>query len=211
MCLAGCGLNFTYDFENNNVKFDYGVANVPADYEKKGYSIIVQQTEIPNINSSGLMISGYNMGDDMFIYCYINIGKILNLGKNKSYSASLRFDVATMMQKYDSNITGQIPAQSVIIKAGIMPNKPSVSENNGMIDADFKIGHYMADEEYIKSLGNIQKINYKSGTDFEYKTFDAQLSSSTDKDGNLYLIIGVDSYYIGPSWIFVDNINLEIN
>lgn len=206
-----CSADFTYDFENNRIEFDYGVANVPVDYEKKGYSIIVKQTEIPNLNSSGLMMSGYNMGDNMFIYSYVNIGKILKLDKNKTYEAVLYFDVATMMQKTDANITDKIPAQSVIIKAGIMPAKPEAAQESGIYKPNFLIGHYMTDEEYIKALGNIAKVNYKSGTDFEYKTFDAELKASTDNYGNLYLIIGIDSYYIGPSWIFIDNIKLKIN
>ncbi len=206
-----CSADFTYDFENNKIEFDYGVANVPVDYEKKGYSIIVKQTEIPNLNSSGLMMSGYNMGDNMFLYCYVNIGKVLKLDKNKTYEATLCFDIATMMQKSNGDITDKIPAQSVIIKAGIMPAKPEAAEESGIYKPNFLIGHYMTDQEYVKSLGNIQKVNYKSGTDFEYKTFDAELKASTDNYGNLYLIIGIDSYYIGPSWIFIDNIKLKIN
>lgn len=211
MFFISCRADFTYDFENNNIKFEHGVANVPVDYEKKGYSIIVKQTEIPNLNSSGLMMSGYNMGDNMFLYCYVNIGKVLRLDKNKTYEGTLYFDVATMMQKSNGNITDKIPAQSVIIKAGIMPAKPEVAENDGIYKPNFSIGHYMTDEEYLKALGNIAKVNYKSGTDFEYKTFDTKLKASTDKDGNLYLIIGIDSYYIGPSWVFLDNIKLKIN
>jgi DNA polymerase sigma len=155
------------------------------------------------------MISGYNMGDNMFIYCYVNIGKTLKLDKNRTYEAVLYFDVATMMQKTNSNITEKIPAQSVVIKAGIMPTKPEVTEENGIYKPNFLIGHYMTDQEYIKALGNIQKVNYKSGTDFEYKTFDTKLKASTDDEGNLYLIIGIDSYYIGPSWVFIDNIKLK--
>ena len=208
--LISCSAEFIYDFENNKIKFEYGVANVPVDYEKKGYSIIVKQTEIPDLNSSGLMISGYNMGDNMFIYCYVNIGKILKLDKNRTYEGTLYFDIATMMEKSNGNITGQIPAQSVVIKAGIMPLKPEVTENDGIFKPNFLIGHYMTDEQYIKALGNIQKVNYKSGTDFEYKTFDSKIKASTDDDGNLYLVIGIDSYYIGPSWVFLDNVKLKI-
>jgi len=208
---TGCSTGFEYDFEDNKIKFDYAAAYVPVDYEKKGYSIFVKQTEIPNLNSNGLMISGYNMGDNMFLYSYINIGKILKLEKEKEYNTVLSFDIATMLQKSDSNITDTIPAQSVIIKAGLMAQKPEVYEKDGKYIPNFKIGHYMNDEEFVKALGNIQKVNYKSGTDFEYKRFDKNLKAKTDKDGNLYLLIGFDSYYIGPTWIFVDNINLKMN
>jgi hypothetical protein len=199
-----------YDFEDSTLEFEYGVANVAQDYEAKGYSIVVKQAEIPNLNSNGLMMSAYNMGDNMFVYFYINAGKALKLDAAKTYDAQLTFDVATMMPKASTNITDKIPAQSVIIKAGMLSVKPSTTNTDNILAPNFKIGHYMTDEEYIKALGNIQKNNYKSSTSFEYKTFETKLTAQTDSEGNLYLLIGIDSYYIGPTWIFIDNIKFEI-
>lgn len=208
---SGCNRSvLMYDFEDSTLEFAYGVANVVQDYETKGYGVVVKQAEIPNLNSNGLMISAYNMDENMFVYFYINVGNTLKLDAEKKYEAELAFDVATMMPKASTNITDKIPAQSVIIKAGLLPDKPSTEKKDGIITPDFKIGHYMTDEEYIKALGNIQKNNFKSSTSFEYKTFNTTLAAQTDKEGNLYLLIGVDSYYIGPTWIFIDNIKFEI-
>ncbi len=209
--LTGCNRSaLMYDFEDSTLKFEYGVANVTQDYEAKGYSVVVKQAEIPNLNSNGLMISAYNMGDNMFVYFYINVGDTLKLDASKTYEAEITFDVATMMPKASSNITDKIPAQSVIIKAGVLSIEPSTANTDGILAPNFKIGHYMTDEEFIKALGNIQKNNYKSSTSFEYKTFDTKFTAQTDSKGNLYLLIGVDSYYIGPTWIFIDNIKFEI-
>lgn len=208
---GGCNRSvLMYDFEDSTLEFAYGVANVVQDYETKGYGVVVKEAEIPNLNSNGLMISAYNMDENMFVYFYINVGSTLKLDAEKKYEAELTFDVATMIPKASTNITDKIPAQSVIIKAGLLPDKPDTAKKDGILTPNFKIGHYMTDEEYIKALGNIQKNNFKSSTSFEYKTFNTTLTAQTDKEGNLYLLIGVDSYYIGPTWIFIDNIKFEI-
>jgi hypothetical protein len=208
---GGCSFKRTlhYTFENGEEGFVAGIDNVPVDYEKWGYNIIVTQAEIPNLHSGGLLLSGYNMGDEMFVYAYKNIGKEASLSAGKEYDITLSFDLATKMRKEGGDIFGKIPSQSVLVKAGLMNVEPTYEEHEGILKANFEIGYYNADSEFVKALGHIQREGSGDNSMYEYKSFTMQMTAVPDEKGNLYVLIGFHSYYIGPTWVFVDNIEIK--
>lgn len=182
-----------------------------ADYpmgEETFYELQTKRTNLPaelNLNKMGLMVSGNNHSDDLFMFLK---KPIMGLKAETEYTIDFDVDFATNAADGGFGIGGS-PAGSVYFGIGASPTEPQKVKN--------------ADNFYLM---NINKMNQaESGIDMavigdvsngleEYKykivkrtgTFKAK----TDANGKIWLVVGTDSGFEGITALYFTNIKTTL-
>lgn len=201
--------NFNTDLDHFNVMF----ADLPADADRDNlYEINYGHKQIPidGTNDYGIYISAHNRSDDLFSYIYKNIGNDLNLKPNTEYNFSIEFTMATNEPKAMMG-SGGAPGESVTVKAGVVDKEPlPYVDNSNYLRMALDKGNQSVGGKDMPVVGDITKPDESTDNSYSYKTFTIDVKTTTDKDGNAYIVIGTDSGYEGLTSIYYSNINIKV-
>lgn len=206
--------DIVYDFKDGLQGFMGGFADLPAekDVEKK-FELAFGHAKVPLKGQDiyGVLLSGNNHSDDLFMYTYANIGDKLDLDKNSVYDVAIKFSIATDAPAGMSGVGGA-PGESVFVKAGVVDKRPGVLiDNNGYYRLNLDKGNQGTDGKDLVLLGNLAKTNGTTDRSYENKDYSFSTVVKTDSDGNAYLIIGTDSGFEGPTTIYVNDVAVDVN
>jgi len=180
--------------------------NVGTDYEfESSFTTLPEplDTTVP-----ALRISGANRSDDLFMFAK---RKLSNLPANQTFEVRIEASFASDAASNAVGIGGA-PGEAVSIKAGLIPDEPTVSlDSMGWLRTDFDKGNQSQIGAQAVSLGDAA-----NGTDeFEYVLLDRDGTSTmtlqTDENGEAWLYIGSDSGFEGTTtlyyrriWVYLD-------
>jgi len=180
--------------------------NVGTDYDfESSFTTLPEplDTTVP-----ALRISGTNRSDDLFMFAK---RKLTNLPANQNFEVRIEASFASDAASNAVGIGGP-PGESVYIKAGVIPEEPTVSTDSmGWLRADFDKGNQSQIGTQAVSLGNAA-----NGTDeFEYVLLERDAESTmtlkTNENGEAWLYIGSDSGFEGNTtlyyrriWVYLD-------
>ncbi|GKX31253.1 hypothetical protein SH1V18_37330 [Vallitalea longa] len=180
-------LTFTYTFENSRDGWMGGLDDSSNNHHNKGIYL-----------NCGLE----NM------YTTKKISSKEGLLPLTSYKVNMTFDISSTLS---SNNT--IPLNKIVVNAGVVNVQPDIeliqkgnnkyffiSPNNEFDDPNTK----------LISLGNIDITDKSTNNRNASKNFEQTFNAFTNSNGDLWIIIGVDSDYEGTDTLFLDNINVNI-
>ncbi len=222
--ILGISLSACDDDDNPTPDFDYEFGFVDegadgwevdfADYPPNvgtDYDFDSEFTTLPeplDTTVPALRISGTNRSDDLFMFAK---RKLTNLPANQTFEVRIEASFASDAASNAVGIGGP-PGESVYIKAGVIPEEPTVSTDSmGWLRADFDKGNQSQIGAQAVSLGTAA-----NGTDeFEYVLLDRDAESTmtleTDENGEAWLYIGSDSGFEGTTtlyyrriWVYLD-------
>ena len=167
-------------------------------------------------SGKGFYLSGNNHSDDLFMFLKRKLGTAQGLKANTEYL--VRFDIT-----FDSNVPtgcggiGGSPGESVYLKAGASaaePNRAVDDENHYRMTIDK--GNQALNGRDASNAGNIDNGENcdTAGSDPEYrsvrKTHVHTTRVKTDAQGNLWLIVGIDSGFEGTTALYFQSINVRL-
>ena len=207
-------VEFSFTFDSDNERWTGGFADLPVEHAQQGYDVNFSYAKIPvpNAESNGLLITGNNHSDDLFMYITRQIGSDDGLEADTKYSVRLSFKMATEVPPGMMGIGGS-PGESVYIKAGIISKKPEVIEQAGNYVMNIDKGVQSQGGNDATVLGDAAKGEGLGQNDqtFRYKKFDLTKEVIADSEGNIWVIIGADSGFEGISRLYFDDISISFN
>lgn len=198
-----------YNFDNDLEGFEVAFVDLPVDADVVNlYELNSEYREIPvdGNESKGLYIAGHNRSDDLFMYCYKNIGKEDGLKPNTKYEMNLNFTMATNIIGGMVGVGGS-PGESVFVKAGVVNKEPMpVIDANNYYRLNLDKANQSIGGKDLALLGNIVKTDGSMDESYAYKNFETKALLETDSEGNAFIVIGLDSGFEGKTEVYLDNI-----
>lgn len=202
----------TFDFNVSEHGWQYGFAEFPANTEDSvrlnlQYAYTEQPSEI-DARKKAIMLSGDNYCKDLFMYIK---KKITGLKPSVDYTITFEVEFASNAGKDAAGPDGS-PGQQVYLKAGASAIEPkSVIEQNYYV-MNIDKGDRNEHGEDMIWIGN---IGLETNTGGNYALISRSNASSyenpfvvkSNSKGELWLIVGTDSDYKGPTTIYYTKIS----
>jgi len=193
-----------------------GFADLPAaDLEGDLYALSFRRAKVPGPAPDrfvGLRLSGHNRSDDLFMYVK---RQITGLARDARYAIDLRFTIHTDAGRGCAGIGGA-PGESVFVKAGAVAAEPdAVNDGSGQLVMNLDKGNQAQGGADAKVLGDLAADGANcEGTVYVPKRFTATRRhapvTTTDRDGNLWVLIGTDSGFEGLTTYYITHIRLTV-
>ena len=200
--LGGCSadqesidLLTAFDFESGVQQWEGGISDYPVKYEDSlDYVLTTKQvnSSFDIAGSVGLNVSGENPHGDLF---YFFKRKISGLEPGKRYNLDFEFFVyAQLINKPES-----LSSEELYLKVGAVNYNPELEEviwRNSLKYMTLNIdkGEVNSDEGVdMISLGSIKDFTSDIPDFISGNTFDRIIEIEPDKNGNIWILIGVDS------------------
>lgn len=195
-------LTFEYDFAQS----DHGWSGFFSSYSLSDSledELRVEYTDLPsNLGTQkALMFSGNNLNGDLFMFMK---KQVTGLRPDTEYT--IGFDI-----EFASNVYSSLgsEATSVYLKAGAIAQEPQRILNGDTYTLNFDKGNLAGSGANLMVIGDISKeedatANYGIVTRNNTK---ASFNVRSNSNGELWLIIGVDSGFRGITTIYFTNVN----
>ncbi|MCC8438551.1 protease inhibitor I9 family protein [Brevibacillus sp. M2.1A] len=189
-----------------------------ADYPEKDkgfYKLTSSLKTLPkeiNSKQKGLYLSGYNGSDDLFMFVKKKLNKKDQLKPNTTYSVTFDFDIATNAGKNGMGVGGAA-GESVFVKIGATKNEPiPVKEKLGFLRMNIDKGNQSEEGKDAFMIGNLSKTTTDNDK-YELKPFNTEQRPfivKTDKNAELWLLIGTDSAFEATTSIYIPRIKVTL-
>lgn len=202
-----------FDFDNGFQGWVADFADYPLGKEVEwaiGASLESLPAPLP-ASRRAVRLTGTNHSDDLFLYL---TREIAGLEPDASYALRYRVEVATDAPKGCVGVGGA-PGESVVLKVGAAARQPAraVDEQEHW-RTNFDHGQQLASGRDARSLGNLATENTNClAPRYELKQFDSgtlPLVYSTNADGRLWLLLGVESGFEGTTTVYVTSVRVDI-
>ena len=184
-----------FDFESGTQQWDGGVSDYPV-YLEDSISYKVEADQVANsfslAESIGLNISGENPHGDLFYYFKRKIGGLQPL---KIYKLDFEFLIYTQL----ANDVKHDPPQDLFLKIGAVDFQPELEEVLWQNTENYKTlnldkGESNSDEgKDMFNVGSLAKYTSQFPEVISGNTFDKGFEVSANKDGEIWILVGVDS------------------
>lgn len=216
----GAGIDLTYDFNAGRQGWrtefaDWIDANA-SDYQFKS-AIRGLPAEL-NSSKKGLLVSGRNGSDDLFMYLTKSIGDAEGLDPSTQYLAVFEIDVASNAATGGFGVGGS-PGDSVYLKAGASDTAPLVSTDiEGINRLNLDHGQQAsggADISLISTIANgVNQSDIPEGEHPPYRSLHRvhlhPQAVQPDGDGKIHLVVGTDSGYESFTTLYYQQINVHL-
>ena len=201
-----------FDFEKDDCGFVPIFADYPNDEGVEDfYEFKHSHADVPVEGAGkGLYISGNNHSDDLFMGYY---RELAGFEAGKSYTFGISFKLATNVETGFIGIGGS-PGESVYVKCGMVNYKPeSVTPRDDITNYRLNIdkGNQATDGQDMKIVGSLAKNSVTEFDAYEFNLIELTFTVTANADGIVYLIIGTDSGFEGPSDYYLDDIEISWN
>lgn len=207
---------FDYSFEEGQQGWVTGFADLPTDSDPAFYELDSGWSELPSgLEGNAIYLSGHNHSDDLFIFLKVQVD---GLKPNTSYQVLFSIDLASNTPEGLMGIGGS-PGESVYVKAGAVDYEPEVIEgSDNYLRMNIDKGNQASEGEHMINLGTLANPNIDldtfTGEEYALMTLDNQdriFTVTTDNDGNVWVIVGTDSGFEGPTTVYYDIINITFS
>lgn len=203
---------YNFDFKESEQGWSVGFADLPVGEPlgKEGfYELYSEWTHLPfplNPAKKSLMVEGNNHSDDLFIFVK---KKITGLDTLTAYEVKFTVEFASNDPASSFGIGGS-PGSSVYLKAGATLEEPLPEEQEGMWRMNIDKGNQSEGGTDMLVLGHIgttrqdEQYALLSRSSGEENKFEI----TTDKKGDLWLIVGTDSGFEGKTTLYYNKIKV---
>jgi hypothetical protein len=216
LAAAGCRKEapyheFTFKKDEEGWKVDF--ADLPVDYGRDIYELNFGVRELPyelGLNKNGLMISGHNRSDDLFMFIRRQFTPQDGIKAGKSYLVTITMQIATNAPKGAVGIGGS-PGESVYIKVGATAAEPVPVVTDGFYQMNIDKGSQAGDGRDGFVVGDAAKEDGSLDSKFALKSIDninKQVNVTADNNGSFWVFIGADSGFEGRTTIYFNNIQV---
>ncbi len=217
--LVACGHNpseppihaLTFDFSESSQGWVAGFADYPAGSEAL-YELASAYKQLPpplNVRG-GLVISGNNHSDDLFMYIK---RQVRGFEPTTSYRVTFTVEFATDVPSGCGGVGGS-PGESVWVKAGASTNEPTSSvDQQGYRRMTIDKGNQSTSGKNAIAIGNVANSTLCEQNIRRYEV--KQLRSSqpvivtTDQTGAAWLLVGTDSGFEAVTTLYYTRIVAE--
>jgi len=183
-----------FDFENGNQNWEGGISDYPIDYIENSdylFSSINIPTSLP-IEGKGLSISADNPHGDLF---YFFKRKIQDLEPNKRYKLDFEFLIYTQLMTQ----TDKSSSKELYLKMGGVNYEPMLEQltrRNSLgymsLNIDKGVTNSSSGEDLV-NIGSVKEFTSEIPEVISGNTFDFLIEVESNKNGVIWLVIGVDS------------------
>ena len=222
LALAGCATSyeteyqFEFNFEDDEQGWVTGFADLPADYDPMIYELDSGWGELPSgLEGNAIFLSGHNRSDDLFMFLKVQVE---GLKPDSTYQVEFSIDLASNTPEGLMGIGGS-PGESVFVKAGATTQEPEViTDDAGWLRMNIDKGNQASEGKDMINLGTLANPNIDLDT-FTGEEYALMTLTSEDRlfevipDGNgiVWLIVGTDSGFEGPTRVYYDKISIQMN
>ena len=199
-------LEFVDDFSEGNDGWEAGFADLPIDYDNTIFELESGIRTLPDdLDGYGFYLQGHNRSDDLFMYITKQVTGLL---PNTTYQIIYSIDLATDVPAGMMGIGGS-PGESVYVKVGGSTIKPVTEEkDDGLIYINIDKGNQASEGGDMVNIGNLASEK-TDGSQFVIESLSIKdFETTTDSDGNLWLIVGTDSGFEGLSTVYYAQIEV---
>jgi hypothetical protein len=208
-------LSLEYNFANGLSGWQGGFSDLPLKYKKEEYNLEFGHQTIPLKGDSlkkGLMLSGMNRSDDLFMYAKRKIGQSEGLLPNTTYLMSMEVDFYSNVDKGLIGVGGS-PGESVYVKAGAatLEPKPTAVKQKSELRMNVNKGEQATAGSNAQVIGHIAKEN-QSGEQYELKKLKMTkpIVVKTNANGELWTFFGSDSGFEGKTTLYYANVRVNL-
>lgn len=196
-----------------SINFDEGAAGWQASFadypagEETFYELSSGLETLPTTlgnNRKGFKLSGNNHSDDLFMFVAKQVD---GLEPNTRYDFRFKVTFGTNAQNNCMGIGGS-PGNSVWIKVGATKNQPkAIDDGTGFLLLNWDKGNQATGGSDAILAGDFANSRECGATDTSYmkKTLITEkgvYSTVSDEHGNIWLLLGTDSGFEGPTTIY---------
>lgn len=195
------------DFSKSIEGWNWGFADYPEGVEEE-WQFSVKQDTLPSPldrTKKALRVSGSNHSDDLFMY----ITKKVKMPKaNQSYEGTFEIDFATEAAEGSMGVGGS-PAHSVYMGIGLVSIEPAKKmTGDGHYRMNISKMSQSQDGDDMKVIGDVS--NGKEDFVYTLVKRTGKFTGKTDKDGNLWVIIGTDSGFEAVTTLYYTNVKVDL-
>lgn len=220
--LAGCATSydteyqFEFEFENDEQGWVTGFADLPADYDPMIYELDSGWGELPSgLEGNAIFLSGHNRSDDLFMFLKVQVE---GLKPDSTYQVEFSIDLASNTPEGLMGIGGS-PGESVFVKAGATTQEPEViTDDAGWLRMNIDKGNQASEGKDMINLGTLANPNIDldtfTGEEYALMTLTSEerlFEVIPDGNGIVWLIVGTDSGFEGPTRVYYDKISIQMN
>lgn len=184
-----------------------------ADYpvnDSLGYELFFEHTQLPAGlgTERALLVSGNNCNQDLFMFIK---KKVRYLKPNTEYAIAFDVKFATNTPSGPGDY-GDYPGENVYVKAGATPKEPVkvVIEDTYRMNIDK--GDQGSGGADMTVIGNISKSdNNVTGYRLEARNNATSFTARTNAQGELWIVVGIDSGYKGITTLYFKEIALALS
>ena len=203
-----------FDFSNGQQEWVAGFVDYPVGKEGE-WAISSSLAPLPaplNTSRKGILLTGVNHSDDLFMYITREIG---GLAPSREYAARFVVTLATNAPRNCVGIGGA-PGESVVLKVGGTSFAPQrVVDAAQYYRANFDHGFQLNGGTEAAPIGDLSNSNRNcSAPRYELKQFDSgtvPITIETDASGRFWLLVGVDSGFEGTTAVYITAVRVDIN
>ena len=219
--LTSCSANYEQEYQFNDT-FDEdqqgwvaGFADLPADYDQAQFMLDSGWGSLPSgLEGNALFLSGNNHSDDLFMFIQ---KQFTGLKPETTYQVQFDVELASNSPAGMMGIGGS-PGESVYIKAGAVNHEPEIIPDSiNWLRMDIDKGNQASEGEDMINLGTFSNPNIDAetqvGDEFALMRLDNQyvpFQVTSDKEGNIWVIIGSDSGFEGATAVYYNSINITL-
>jgi hypothetical protein len=191
-----------------------GFADLPANALLDPiYDLHFQRTRLPpstGARGEGLRLAGSNRSDDLFMFVK---RQLTGLQPDTHYSVGFQLRIATDAGAGCFGIGGA-PGESVYVKAGATPAEPMAVPVDGDLRMNIDVGNQAQSGADAVVIAHVADEGADcEGGNYVIKAIDGRdspVETTSDRDGNLWLIVGFDSAYEGISDLYIERIAVTV-
>lgn len=202
-------VELSYDFNSGAEGWTGEFADYPEG-EEESFNLQFEYTSLPeplDQSEGALMLSGTNDSDDLFMFIK---REITGLSPNHQYTIDFEVTFASNVAD-DTPGAGGSPGESVYVKAGAAPVEPVKElDDEGMYRMNIDKGNQADSGEDMIVIGDFSNDTDQDVYTLKTVTNTIPFQTTTDSNGNLWLIVGTDSGFMGNTTIYYNRINVVL-
>lgn len=194
-----------YDFAESDHGWEGDFSDYPVG-DSVAYGLRFEYDSLPpNLgDGKGLMISGTNYSDDLFMFVK---KKVTGLLPSTEYQIGFQVKFASNAPSGTIGVGGS-PGESVYLKAGASAIEPLKIVENGYYRMNIDKGNQLSGGGQMVLVGNIASPS----TSYDYNLIErsngASFMAASDANGELWVIVGTDSGFEGTTTLYYSEIGV---
>lgn len=206
-------MEFLYDFSEGLHGWTGDFSDLPIQYNKEDFALEFVHGAIPLKGEKlkkGLLLSGMNRSDDLFMYAKKRFAREDGLLPNQTYLLSMELDFYTNVEPGLIGVGGS-PGESVYVKAGASTREPKSIPLNSDLRMNIDKGEQASSGKDAIVIGNVAK---EQGTQQQYEVKKLKMTEpikvKTNADGELWAIFGTDSGFEGMTSLYYSKVKISL-
>ena len=202
---ADGSLSRHYRFAVDTDGWQGGFAEYPVG-EASAYALRFSYARLPaplDESEGALLLSADNLDGDLFMYVK---RPLFGLDANRTYAVQIGLTFASNIAEGDTGMENV-----AAIKAGASPYEPlAVADENGKYRMNIDKGDRLSDGTRMIIAGDLSNDTNLSQYVLKTVRMPHPVEVTTDTNGTLWMIVGIDSESAGETTIYIDTIEATV-